>query len=319
MKLFKRYWRGILNLTFSILVLTFLVHQFGDFDLLNKFANIDLLIILLAILVIASLSFLHFLRWRIALRQFDVDIGLNNGLRLLYIGYFFNQTLPSSVGGDLFRIWMSRDLNIPVRSSIFSILADRISALIGLFFLCIILAPIISSIFNFQMALNITIISFLMLCVIFLFIKFGDRIHGIYPSFVPLQHLSSWISSIKFVFRDISSVTKMISLSALTHFISGFSVFLIAKSMDINISLMVCISVYPFIILATVIPISFAGWGLREGAAIMAFGLVGMSPENALSISILLGIVLMINSIPGGIIWFLKLHPVAPINNEIVS
>jgi hypothetical protein len=57
-----------------------------------------------------------------------------------------------------------------------------------------------------------------------------------------------------------------------------------------------------------VVPISFAGWGVREGAAILTFGLVGVSPEDALSISVMLGVVLALHGIPGGILWLFNKH-----------
>lgn len=279
--------------------------------MLSKLARADLLTISLAVLVITSPSIIHLVRWRIALKQLGVDIGLVNGLRLLFVGYFFNQTLPSSVGGDFYRIWLTHRTGIPLRSSMASVLADRIAALLGLFALCIILAPVISGILGPQVALQTVLACLLLLGSAGSFIKYGDRIQKIFPSFVLLRHLADLLYSLKLVFGEIVPATKMITLSALIHFIGGFSVFLIAKSIGINIAVMTCISLFPFIILATVLPISFAGWGVREGAAILALGLVGVSPEDALSISVLLGIAMMINGIPGGVLWLFR-FPISP-------
>lgn len=315
-KLIRRHWRIVVNLTISAAIFSFLFSQFGDAALLNRLARADLPVLLLAVLVIASLSIIHLARWRIALKQFEVDIGRVNGLRLLFVGYFFNQTLPSSVGGDFFRIWLTNRSGVPLRSSVASVLGDRIAALLGLFVLCIILAPVISDILSVQAALQIVLLCLLLLGVSGFSITFGERIQWLFPSFVLLRHLAEGLHSLKLVFGEIAPTAKMIALSALIHFISGFAVFLIAKSIGINIAIMTCISLFPFIILATVLPISFAGWGVREGAAILAFGLVGVSPEDALSISVLLGIVLAIDGIPGGILWLFKMHSVMPVQIE---
>lgn len=316
MRLFKRHWRIAVNLAISAAVFSFLFDKFGDAIMFRKLARADLPTISLAVLVIASLSIIHLMRWRIALRQLGVDIGSANGLRLLFVGYFFNQTLPSSVGGDFFRIWLTNRTGIPLHFSVVSVLADRISALLGLFALCIILTPVISDILGTQVALQTMLACLLLLGMAGFFIKFGDYIQWVFPSFAPMRHLVNWLRSLKLVFGGIGPATKMIALSALIHFISGFAVFLIAKSIDINVGVMTCISLFPFIILSTVLPISFAGWGVREGAAILAFGLVGVNSRDALSISVLLGIVLAINGIPGGILWLLKMHSVVPDNIE---
>lgn len=316
MKLFKRHWRSIINLIISAVVFSFLFYQFGDAALFSKLAQADLSTISLAVLVVTSLSILHLVRWRIALKQLGVDIKFVNGLRLLFVGYFFNQTLPSSVGGDFFRIWLTHRTGIPLRTSVASVLADRIAALLGLFALCIVLAPVISGILGTQAALQIMLACLLLIGVAGFSIKLGERILLIFKVFMSMRYLADLMSGLKLVFDKIVPATKMIALSALIHFISGFSVFLIAKSISINIAVMTCISLFPFIILATVLPISFAGWGVREGAAILVFGLVGVSPGDALSISVLLGIVLAINGIPGGILWLFKMHSAVPGQTE---
>jgi hypothetical protein len=51
------------------------------------------------------------------------------------------------------------------------------------------------------------------------------------------------------------------------------------------------------------LPISFAGWGLREGAMVVAFRLAGVPAEAALGASILFGLCLLASSLPGAVIW----------------
>ncbi|HEY0720535.1 MAG TPA: UPF0104 family protein, partial [Gammaproteobacteria bacterium] len=63
--------------------------------------------------------------------------------------------------------------------------------------------------------------------------------------------------------------------------------------------LMTFLVVAPPAILLTLIPISLAGWGVREGAMIGLFTLVGADKTLVLSMSILYGIVLIIASLPG--------------------
>ena len=51
--------------------------------------------------------------------------------------------------------------------------------------------------------------------------------------------------------------------------------------------------------LAAAIPISLAGWGVREGALVFLFGLYGVPAGTAFAISILFGACLVIASAPG--------------------
>src|SRR5437588_147646 len=45
-------------------------------------------------------------------------------------------------------------------------------------------------------------------------------------------------------------------------------------------------------VLASIIPISIGGWGLREGAAILLFGHTGVGANNAMAVAVLFGLVL---------------------------
>jgi uncharacterized membrane protein YbhN (UPF0104 family) len=58
--------------------------------------------------------------------------------------------------------------------------------------------------------------------------------------------------------------------------------------------------------LIMVIPISIAGWGVREGVMVVGFGYLGVAPEAALALSILYGLLMLVVALPGGIVWALK-------------
>jgi len=60
------------------------------------------------------------------------------------------------------------------------------------------------------------------------------------------------------------------------------------------------------VILVTTLPISIAGWGVREGAMVTAFALVGVPREGALVLSLMLGILGIVMMIPGGVLWLLR-------------
>jgi len=61
----------------------------------------------------------------------------------------------------------------------------------------------------------------------------------------------------------------------------------------------------PPVILATVLPISIGGWGMRETAMVFMLSLVGVAPERAFLLSVLMGVVTVVMSLPGGVLWLL--------------
>ena len=58
----------------------------------------------------------------------------------------------------------------------------------------------------------------------------------------------------------------------------------------------------PVLLIATV-PISIAGWGVRESGMIAAFAYAGLAESDGLTLSILFGAVNFVIGIVGGIVW----------------
>jgi hypothetical protein len=89
-------------------------------------------------------------------------------------------------------------------------------------------------------------------------------------------------------------------------------VFLLADALGVRVSLMNCIFLVPLVMLTTLIPISIAGWGVREGAMVVAFGLIQVPRSDALAVSVLFGAMLLATSLPGGVLfWWRTGHQAA--------
>ena len=80
-------------------------------------------------------------------------------------------------------------------------------------------------------------------------------------------------------------------------------VFILAAGLGLEVSLLDCIVLIPPILLVLSIPISIGGWGVREGAIVWGFALVGVPNDAALALSLLFGVVGLVVSLPGGIVW----------------
>ena len=67
-----------------------------------------------------------------------------------------------------------------------------------------------------------------------------------------------------------------------------------------------CIVLFPPALLVTTLPISIAGWGVRELAMVAVFALVGVPADGASVLSILFGLLDALISLPGGVLWVLS-------------
>jgi len=71
------------------------------------------------------------------------------------------------------------------------------------------------------------------------------------------------------------------------------------------VSILDCMVLMPPVMLVTTLPISIAGWGVREGAMVAAFAMVGVQADDALALSFLFGVTSIIFALPGGVLWLL--------------
>jgi hypothetical protein len=62
----------------------------------------------------------------------------------------------------------------------------------------------------------------------------------------------------------------------------------------------------PPILLITMMPISIAGWGVREATMMVAFGYAGLAQMDGTVVSILFGAVYFIVGAAGGLVWVLS-------------
>jgi uncharacterized membrane protein YbhN (UPF0104 family) len=67
--------------------------------------------------------------------------------------------------------------------------------------------------------------------------------------------------------------------------------------------LQVYLALVPPAVLLTILPVSLAGWGLREGAMVGLFLLVGADRSMVLTFSIVYGLVNLVASLPGLVVY----------------
>ena len=96
-----------------------------------------------------------------------------------------------------------------------------------------------------------------------------------------------------------------IVFGVLTHVNISYCVFLLAQSLAIDVTWLDCMVLMPPVILVTTLPISIAGWGVREGAMTVAFSLVGVSQGGAVVLSRSMGLLAIVIMAPAGLVWLL--------------
>lgn len=292
---------NILKLLFSALFLWIAIRMV-DFQFVgNLIVNSDVNYIVLAILLQLASTTLAAYRWSLIMGALHFNETFSFYLASYFKGAFFNQALPGSIGGDAVRGLELGKLGYSKKEAFAGIFIDRIIGLAGLLLLNLVanlLSGHILPSWLFHLINTISISGLIGFTVLILLRKV-EWLHR-----YRLTRLFANLSSrFRQVYANKQAIVSQIALSVIIHFLSILSLYELACAVGMTLPLTVFLVAVPPVFLLTIIPISLAGWGVRESAMVGIFILIGASKEMILSVSILYGVMLIVSSLPGLFIW----------------
>ena len=231
------------------------------------------------------------IRWQMICQENNIDISRGQLLKILWQGLFFNQIFPSGVGGDFIRAYRLKTFTKKFNISLSLVIWDRFFGIFALSVLSLLGIPYFIKLGHYEIVL-VSLIIFLFLSFLFVFL----------PVLSNLKFLEKYMSDILDQYSTIRSkkfFSQLIVFSIFIQLFSVMSIYLIFLSLGIQINFPALFLLVPLSILGMSLPISFAGWGVREGIMIFILGLLQIGQEQALLISIIFGLSLFFISIPG--------------------
>ena len=248
-------------------------------------------------------------RWWAVMRAIETPLPWFELTKLFWIGGFFSQALPSSVGGDPIRIYMAYKDGLPLSKAINGVMLERVVTIVGLTILVIAVQPWFVPKLNAEtQMLTLTVLAMLGAGTIFgvIVLLYLDRLPEALSKFRIVRGMNALAADSRLLFLRLKGAVLASIFGILTHVNISLCVFFLAMSIGVDVTWLDCMVLMPLVILVTTLPISIAGWGVREGAMVTAFALVGVPGEGALVLSLMLGILGIVMMIPGGGFWLIR-------------
>lgn len=309
--------RGFLLLALRILVsaaLLYLSFRGINFAAIqSRLSQISPAWVLLAVLATVFQIFLGALRWREISTQCGAILGTGQAFRYNMIGAFFNQTLPSTIGGDAMRLWLVRQTGAGWRAATYSVLVDRAIGLIALALIVIASLPwSYDLIGNAHGRLALLLIDIAAISAGLGFLAFGRLSWAWLKVLWPLRHIHACSVIANQVIFNRASGPKIAVLSLLIHVIAVVIAWCAVRSIAAPAAFEQLFMLIPPIMLITMLPISIAGWGVREATMMVAFGYAGLAQADGTVVSLLFGASSFIVGAIGGLVWILSSEKAAP-------
>ena len=257
----------------------------------------------LAILLMAGQSVLAAWRWVIVMRLFGDPLPFPTALRFFFEGLFFNQTLPSTVGGDAVRMYRAVRAGIPLGAGINGVLLDRIAGLFALLLVVAAMQPWLYRIVeDTAVRTAFAAVIALGLAGVALLIVF-DRLPAGWLRWPLTRGVAALSAGLRRLFGASSLSAGVLALSLAGHVMMVVSVYLIARELGLGVAFLDCLALVPGVMLVAAVPISIAGWGVREAVMVTAMALIGVQEAGAAGLSILFGLVMLVIGLAGGVLW----------------
>lgn len=248
------------------------------------------------------------LSWRmqIVYGAAGISFPLRTALELTFVGYFFNNFFPTSMGGDLVKAYYGGKMSRKNTESFSAVIIDRVFGLYSIFLLGSLAAA-----FWFQRIENplVALMLWAILAVFSLIVAFFPEFLRLVLRLAQGWKSTSWLNRNMHKFLDLAQyysrekrfTVKVLGLAVLTKILSVITVFFLVLSLGKHIPLTVLFWVVPLAFAVTLLP-SLNGLGIREGVYVYFLGpFIGR--EDAFALSLLVLGIYILSDVIGGLIY----------------
>ncbi len=264
------------------------------------------------------------IRWHRLAHVREIRLRFREAFRLSFIGLFFNNAVPGATGGDVMKAYYAardRDKKPEVFASVF---VDRIIGLVALVTLAggVILFQAGNPEFS-RLATHI----FLLLGVIVVgaAVYFSRRLRRIFGisklvDHLPFQELFRKLDRAFFLYRfHKGSIAIAFVLSLAAHSFTILSHVMIGRALGLQVPTYSYFVYVPIGQVLSAIPIFPGGWGVREAAYGSLFTRGGLPFSYGVALSILHGLIVLVWSLFGGLLFLLGNERLPPDREELAA
>lgn len=313
----KRYLLIGFKLVFSTGLLYLLLQHVDTGQFLEHFRSVNPMLLGLALTSLLVQVAVAARRWQLLLGFMRQDWSFGRTVMVFMIGLFFNQALPSTVGGDAARSWYLVRAGCGVGVATINVLLDRIVAVAVLVGIVILTLPLMFSLVEDPGARAGTVILAVAVVAVLIALLQLFRLPKRFQHWRVVSGFVTLSGYARRLLREPATLWPVVALSAGVHLLSVFSVYVVAQSIDLQVSLTAMLVIVPVMLFVSMVPVSIAGWGVREGVMVVALGFLGVAPEPALVVSVLFGLMLLVVGLIGGGAWITHRPPHGRLDDSI--
>jgi glycosyltransferase 2 family protein len=255
-----------------------------------------------AVAVIAVAIVVAGLRWLLFLRAARVSAGAFRAVRAYEIGMFANNFLPTGFGGDVARGWIVGRPTGSVPRAVGTVVVDRLTALgclVALGWLTVAVQPRTVPDSLLALFAIVTVAGGIATAILVVSVRLLGAAGSREPRWGWLRG-EAW-DAVRLSVRKPSVMSSTTAVGMVYQSGIVFATWLLARAIDVDLSFSVLAVVTPLVLIATLVPVSIGGFGLREATYAALLSKVGVSAADATLLSLLNVAALALATLPGAV------------------
>lgn len=312
----KRYAVFLLKIAFGVALLTILFVKLDIYKVGNVLKNAHVGWLIGALLVYFTALFINAYKWRLLLGALGIASKTWDLFKANLISFFYGAVLPGGqVTGEAVKCYRITKGEGRKTDFVASVFMDRLTGLAASVWLGLVGVIFTSSYFSQRSSL-IGLLTILSVASAGIFILTDARVAGwaervagklVESIKIDLLRYAVRVVQLFFCFRGTAvAVWRSVGLGIVFQLLCAFCGMLIAMSIGVSVSYFDMLWVTSLVSILVVIPISIMGIGLREGGFVYLLGLLLVSPERAMGISLLNLLLVLIGAAWGGVLELLN-------------
>lgn len=244
-------------------------------------------------------------RWRFTAGRLGLLLPFDRAVREYYLAIFINQLLPGGVIGDVSRAWrhaQSEEAGPALRAVILERASGQLVMIVVAVVSCLALPEVLRR--DVPVGWILAVLS-VAVVVFMTWVRRRGRDDGTLVAVLLRDARNALLTRVAFCVQLVTSC--VIVASYLATFVIA------ARAIGSTTPITILVPLIPLVLLTMLVPVSIAGWGVREGAAALLWAAAGLSATEGAAISATYGLLVLLSSLPGGLILLSVLRHRQPV------
>lgn len=286
----RRWTRPLLRLGVSVALLLTLLHFLDAAEIANRLTQLDLRWVTLALFLSVLQIMLLAWRWRFTAARLGVGMPYRRALGEYYLGVFLNQLLPGGILGDVSRAWRHARASDRTRAAIHAVVLERLMVQTVMVAVAAASLVALASLWPAGIGWGRWGLGILIAIAIgAIIVRLASLRAMIQPFWADARRA---FLPAPVLFLQFGTATLVVIANLMLYIAA-------TRALGSDIAVMTLLPLIAPVLMVMMLPISIAGWGVREGAAAVLWGLSGLGAAEGVAIAVAYGLIFFLAALPG--------------------